>query len=154
MRPFKRRPNTTGINELKVCLDCGLLCGVVQEKVGLNLVEQYTKQVTELPKPTPRAVTTLLASKSLKFWTHESNEVCETCDMGGDLLACSYCNVSYHNEAPCLAESQVIAASLGNSESYEWPCPNCFKDAVRAHERKKLAPNPGVGKKKRKGNSR
>ena len=74
--------------------------------------------------------------------------------MGGDLLSCSYCNVSYHNDAPCLDESQVIAASLRNSESYEWPCPNCFKDAVRAHERKKLVPNPGVGKKKRKGNSR
>ena len=61
-------PNTTGIDEGKVCLDCALLCGVlVQEKVGMNLVEQYTNHVTELTEPTPRAITTLLASKSLKF---------------------------------------------------------------------------------------
>ena len=118
----------------------------------MNLVEQYTNQVTELTEPTPRAITTLLASKSLKFWGHGSNDLCETCNSGGDLLSCSYCNVSYHNEAPCLDESQVIAASLKNSRSYEWPCPNCFKDAVRAHQRKKLAPKTttGASKKKRK----
>ena len=146
------RPNTTGIDESKVCLDCALLCGVVQKKVGMNLVEQYTKQVAELSKPTPRVVTTLLASKSLKFWTHASNDLCETCSMGGDLLSCSYCNLCYHNGAPCLDESQVIAVSLRNSESYEWPCPNCFKDAVNAHKRKGLAPNTAAGgnKKRRK----
>ena len=142
------RPNTTGINESKVCLDCALLCGVVQKKVGMNLVEQYTKQVAELPKPTPRVVTTLLTSKSLKFWTHASNDLCETCNMGGDLLSCSYCNVSYHNDAPCLDESQVIAASLRNSELYEWPCPN-FKDAVDAHKRKGLVPNTTAGENKK-----
>ena len=57
----------SGIDEGKVCLDCALLCGVVQNKVGMNLVEQYTNHVTELIEPTPRAITTLLASKSLKF---------------------------------------------------------------------------------------
>ena len=93
------------------------------------------------------------SDKSPEFWGHGSNDLCETCNSGGDLLSCSYCNVSYHNEAPCLDESQVIAASLKNSRSYEWPSPNCFKDAVRAHQRmKKLAPKTttGASKKKRK----
>ena len=146
------RPNTTGIDEGKVCLDCALLCGVVQNKVGMNLVEQYTNQVTELTEPTPRAITTLRASKSLKFWGHGSNDLCEACNMGGDLLSCSFCNLSYHNEAPCLQESQVITNSLKSSESYEWPCPACFNAGVKAHQRKKLAPNTAAGGgKKRKG---
>ena len=91
------------------------------------------------------------SDKSLKFWGHGSNDLCETCNSGGDLLSCSYCNVSYHNDAPCLDESQVIAASLRNSESYEWPCPNC-KDAVNAHKSKGLLPNTTAGgnKKRRK----
>ena len=118
----------------------------------MNLVEQYTNQVTDLTEPTPRAITTLLASKSLKFWGHGSNDVCETCNMGGDLLSCSFCNLSYHNEAPCLQESQVITDSLKSSESYEWPCPDWFKAGVKAHQRKKLAPNTAAGGgKKRKG---
>ena len=124
-----------GINESMACLDCALLCGVVQNKVGMNLVKKYTDQVTVFTKPTPRVVTTLLASKSLKIWPgdHGSNDVCETCNLGGDLLSCSFCNVSYHNEAPCLQESLVIPVSLMNSESYEWPCPTCFKQAVNTH---------------------
>ena len=105
---------------------------------------RHARTRSERPQ-TPRVVTTLLTSKSLKFWTHASNDLCETCNMGGDLLSCSYCNVSYHNDAPCLDESQVIAASLRNSESYEWPCPACFNAGVKAHQRKKLAPNPAAG---------
>ena len=82
-----------------------------------------------------------------------SNDVCDTCNLGGDLLSCSFCNVSYHNVVPCLPESLVIPASLVISESYEWPCPSCFKQAANTHQRKKLAPNPkaGGGQRKRKG---
>ena len=55
-------------------LDCALMCGVVQKKVGHNLVALYTDQVEDYSKPSPLNVTALMVSGSLKKWAHESND--------------------------------------------------------------------------------
>ena len=77
-------------------------------------------------------------------------ELCEGLKLGvkaGNIESCNRLVL-----APCLDESQVISASLQDSESYEWHCPSYFKDAIKAHQRKKLAPTTaGGGRRKRKG---
>jgi len=107
------------------------------------LVEAYTAQLEQFDKPSPLVVTTLILSKSLQPWVHDTNTKCEVCNMGGELVSCSFCNVAYHNT--CLSEP--ISKSLLASESYQWSCAECFKEAVRSHKRKKVL--PGGGKRSR-----
>ena len=102
----------------------------------------YTDQVTDFVAPTPLFVATLLTSKSLQFFNHgeeATNARCQTCDIGGDLLSCSFCNIVYHNKTGCLPKEWVISEELLNS-SYEWPCPECMKKGVKMHQRKKVKP--------------
>lgn len=78
------------------------------------------------------------------------NDVCEACDLGGELIACSFCNVAYHNNDACLGED-VVPEARAESASYEWPCPECFKAGKKTHSRKKLAPNRAANRKRRRG---
>ena len=140
------------LSQTYVCLDCVLMCGVLQKKVGHNLVAAYTNQVTDFSAPTPLVVATLLVSKSLQFFNIGSNDRCETCDAGGDLLSCSFCNLVYHNKAPCLPEKWVLSERLLESDSYEWACPESVKKGMKIHEQqKKLMPATAVpaGKRRR-----
>ena len=76
---------------------------------------------------------------------HESTNKGTCPNSGGDLLSCSYCNVSYHNEAPCLDESQVIAASLKNSRSWKY-----VVDKIKREEEKEAREAEKEAKKKEK----
>ena len=69
------------------------------------------------------------------------NDVCETCNAGGDLLSCSWCNVAYHNTTECLRDGKLGSAAMA-SESFEWACPSCFKSAVRQIIKPKRKPPP------------
>ena len=120
-----------------------------------SLNKPYTNQVTDFSAPTPLVVTTLLTTKSLQLFNHgdeATNNRCQKCDLGGDLLSCSFCNLVYHNKRPCLSEKWVIPEELLNS-SYEWPCPECVKNGVRMHQRKQVTPGTTVatGRKRRRG---
>ena len=137
------------------CLDCALMCGVIQGKVAPDQIKPYTDQVTDFTAPTPLVVATLLTSKSLQFFNHDeenTNARCQTCDLGGDLLSCSFCNLVYHNKTGCLPKEWVISKKLLNS-AYEWPCPQCMKKGVMMHQRKQVTPAAAVatGQKRKRG---
>ena len=142
------------IHEMYTCLDCSLMCGVVQGKVPRDQVRPYTDQVTDFTAPTPLVVATLLTSESLQHFNHgdeATNIRCEKCDRGGDLLSCSFCNLVYHNKRGCLPKKWVISNELLNSSSYEWACPECLKKGAQMHQRKQVTPAGAVaaGKKRR-----
>ena len=77
-----------------------------------------------------------------------ANERCESCNKGGDLLACSFCNVVYHNTPACLGSNVLCEAAIAN-EDYEWACPKCFKIAVRELIKPKRKPPPPRKRNKR-----
>ena len=77
-----------------------------------------------------------------------ANERCESCNKGGDLLACSFCNVVYHNTPACLGSNVLCEAAIAN-EDYEWACPKCFKIAVRELIKPKRKPPPPRKRSKR-----
>ena len=43
------------------------------------------------------------------------------------------CDVDQYQSCQSTKESGIVV----NSRSYDWACPNCFKDAVRAHRRRR-----------------
>ena len=54
-----------------------------------------------------------------------ANERCESCNKGGDLLACSFCNVVYHNTPACLG-SNVLKRRL-RTKTTSGPAPNASR---------------------------
>ena len=69
-----------------------------------------------------------------------TNDVCEVCSSGGDLLQCDYCNAAWHNELACLKGSpQATSENDGDL----WACPACWAEAtkrftMRARKRRRL----------------
>ena len=57
-------------------------------------------------------------------WSGDSNDRCETCDKGGNVVLCDYCNIVYH--AACVAPN-VPAAVVADPDA-PWTCPACMRD--------------------------
>ena len=68
----------------------------------------------------------------LSLWKLTTNDECEHCSFGGDVLTCSFCNLAWHNTTVCLR-----GAPLARSEDNEdhWACPTCWGHATRRHAR-------------------
>ena len=49
----------------------------------------------------------------LSPWGGGHNDVCETCDSGGRLLRCSFCNLAFHNRQGCLGGGDALTAVRG-----------------------------------------
>lgn len=129
------------------CFECALYCGVLEGKAPESVSSPYYAQIDwrdcEL-KSSSLTLGGLVAKGQLgEIWSNpeETNDVCESCHAGGDLLSCSWCNVAYHNTTQCLRDSKLGSAAM-DSESYEWACPSCFKGAVRQIIKPKRKPPP------------
>ena len=63
-------------------------------------------------------------NKKLAEWTRPHNEVCEVCSMGGELVCCYSCNLTYHLD--CNAKLKLI----GNAASVPdgWQCEDCLDE--------------------------
>ena len=62
----------------------------------------------------------------LPLWDGVTNDVCEVCGFGGELLCCSFCNLCYHTK--CL-DPPLLSVPKG-----DWACPKCTFD-WRSRER-------------------
>ena len=88
----------------------------------------------------------------LSLWKLTTNDECEHCSFGGDVLTCSFCNLAWHNTTVCLR-----GAPLARSEDNEdhWACPPCWGHATRRHAKgpkRKAAGGDDARKKRRQGN--
>jgi len=63
------------------------------------------------PAPTPK-------KKGIKYEDDDHNEVCEVCDVGGNLLCCDTCTLVFHLE--CLRPKLSVVPKG------KWSCANCI----------------------------
>ena len=127
------------------CFECSLYCGVMQQEALPATAKAYYGQIDWRDAglgPSPLTVGALVASKALELWEEDSNDRCEHCDEGGDLIACSFCNLSFHNAVPCLPEAAVLSPVLCSSEAYDWCCPPCFTQATNKLKNPPSQPPP------------
>ena len=134
------------------CFDCALYNGVMFETASPAVYKPYYEQIDWRNRDVKQSSLTLGALWALELLTPYgdagANERCESCNKGGDLLACSFCNVVYHNTPACLGSNVLCEAAIAN-EDYEWACPKCFKIAVRELIKPKRKPPPPRKRSKR-----
>ena len=85
---------------------------------------------------------------SLSFrWDLDTNNRCEVCDSGGDLLKCDFYNASWHYELTCLRGSP--RATSENDGDF-WARPACWVGAKkRFGKRARKHPAAGAARSKR-----
>ena len=59
-------------------------------------------------------------AKRSRNMSDEHNEVCEVCDVGGDLLCCDTCSLVFH--------LKCIRPKLLNIPKGKWSCAHCIVD--------------------------
>ena len=79
-------------------------------------------------------------------WTKKGNLVCEDCDLGGDLLACDFCNLAWCNMLKCLRGSPCAKST---EEDELWACPTCWRIATDRYKKNQERQARGAGKKRR-----
>jgi hypothetical protein len=129
------------LNVSTTCFRCSTMCGALQrlpEAVNQDSVYRQIRWQEPL-RPDPLSIAALLSSRSLQLYSQGSNELCETCDLDGDLLECSFCNLVFHNTTECLGDL-LLPAPLLQSQAYTWCCSPCLKEAVVKHKRTMLVP--------------
>lgn len=78
-----------------------------------------------------------------------TNDLCQKCGLGGDLLMCSFCNLTWHMQ--CIPDDQKLPQTkhaLEPDSEADWACKVCFTTALeKAHAR--FAPSKKKSNKKR-----
>ncbi|CAM9232770.1 unnamed protein product, partial [Discosporangium mesarthrocarpum] len=75
----------------------------------------------------------------LQPYQGDHNDICEKCNLGGELLCCDFCNIVYHLQ--CVTPKLTKAP-----EERLWICPDCTKEVVakRASKRRRPLRNGSV----------
>ena len=94
-------------------------------------------------------VLTLIKGRFLSLWTSAHNSRCESCDEGGDLVLCSFCNCAWHDG--CLkSDGGILAATRARYEEdgADWPCKECFENATTRQRARSASVNIGKNSKR------
>jgi hypothetical protein len=70
--------------------------------------------------------------QTLALWSSEHNSACEECNLGGNLVLCSYCNLAWHRA--CLEKPGLLLPEtkfLLEDDDAHWPCSQCVSEAKR-----------------------
>ena len=70
--------------------------------------------------------------QTMALWSSEHNSACEECNLGGNLILCSYCNLAWHRA--CLEKPGLLlpeTKSLLEDDDAHWPCSQCVSEAKR-----------------------